>query len=76
MVGSHPVCSLLQPLMHAAFGKFMDAYLRGETAVESGNLANEIVGAMAKHLWMCQKVQRPGKGRSQTEHGRSLCHVF
>ncbi len=53
MVGLHPFCSLLQPqhatLMHAAFGKFMDAFLRGEKAVESGELANEMVGAMAKH---------------------------
>ena len=51
--GLHPVCFLLQlqlaTLAHAAFGKFVDSFLTDEAPVESGKLADKMVGAIAIH---------------------------
>ena len=77
MVGLHPFCSLLQPqlatLAHAAFGRFLDAFLTDETPVEPGKLADKMVGAMAIHWVNAPKTRK--SSRSQAEHERLSCDL-
>ena len=58
-VGLHFVCSLLQPqpaaLAHAAFGKFLDTFQKGETDREAAALAVKMVNAMAQSYGNARK---------------------